>query len=262
MDTFRSEFVPWLKNKLADMSGNTWQLDDYVAYASGSDVDMMTHVVEAIAAKQDVFLYPGDWYGFLVGSTHQHHIQWRENATGGLACLCIPSVRNGHLSDEMVGFLDSADACLLNLNLYPTLEESERHTVSKQLSPLLSKSILSISFSRGFGLTASQLGVILIHRDHPLRARYDQQWNWFSYFFNAIATRTLQNLDFDSVRKTDDARRNWVSNWLDGSGLPSVSTGSYYVKSFHVADEKELPCYLSPLVRQGVVRLCFKPPHT
>ena len=53
-------------------------------------------------------------------------------------------------------------------------------------SPLLERAVLSISFSRGFGLTASQLGVFLLHRDHPYRMRFETQWAWFTYFFNAL----------------------------------------------------------------------------
>jgi len=196
-----------------------------------------------------------------VGSTQQENILWRADPNGGLACLCIPSVRNGNVTTGMMDFLNSADSCLLNLNLYPTLAEVERHDVSKQLAPLLPKSILSISFSRGFGLTASQLGVILIHKDHPYRAKYDQQWNWFSYFYNAIAVKALQSLDFDSLRKVDARRREWVSTWLQEAQLPDVQTGSYYVKSFQLESEEAVPSYLEPLVRQGAVRLCFKPPQ-
>jgi len=260
MDEFRNEFIPWLKHELSKMSGGNWDLDDFVAYAGGSDVDLMTHLVEAIAARDLVRLFPGDWYGFLVGSTHQHNIQWNSSADGHLACLCIPSVRNGHVTDEMVGFLEGADSCLLNLNLYPTLAESERHCVAEQLRPQLSKSVLSISFSRGFGLTASQLGVFLIHKDHPYHQRFDQQWNWHTYFYNAIASRAFRETNLAELRAVDDARREWVTCWLDDHCLPVISTGSYYVKSFVL--DGEVPEEFQPLVRDGLVRLCFKPPQT
>src|SRR5262245_50744388 len=82
--------------------------------------------------------------------------------------VCVPSVRNGHLTAGMLEFLEQAGMCLLNINLYPTLAAEERRAVSEALAPLLSRSLLSISFSRGFALTASQLGVVLVHRDHPL----------------------------------------------------------------------------------------------
>jgi hypothetical protein len=39
-----------------------------------------------------------------------------------------------------------------------------------------------------------------------------------------------------------------------------VETGSYYVKAFRV--EGEMPDRLRPLVRDVVLRLCFKPPQT
>ena len=50
--------------------------------------------------------------------------------------------------------------CLLNINLYPTLEPAERCEMAIRLRSLLPRALVSISFSRGFGLTASQLGVL------------------------------------------------------------------------------------------------------
>ncbi|MGB1016892.1 MAG: hypothetical protein ACPG4T_22320, partial [Nannocystaceae bacterium] len=121
-------FVPHLKQTLAELSGGAWQLDDYVGFAAGSDVDLMTHVVEAVAATSPVHLFPGDWYGFLVGCTQTERIHWARQGPAALTCLCVPSVRNGHLTAEMVEFLAGGEACLLNLNLYPTMPPSERNT--------------------------------------------------------------------------------------------------------------------------------------
>lgn len=207
-------------------------MQDYIAYAAGSDVDFMTHIIDAVAAEQQVSLYPGDWYGFLVGASRQENIKWDINSKGTMACLCIPSVRNGHLTQEMLDFLERADTCLLNINLYPTLPESERHAIAANLNPILSKSILSVSFSRGFGLTASQLGIILIQKNHPLRKRFDTQWRWFSYYFNAIAAHAYMALDLTELKKEDKKRRQWVQNWLSERELPIVESGSYYIKSF------------------------------
>lgn len=255
---FHDAFVPRLKARLETLSGDTWDLTDFVAYAAGSDVDFMTHLVEAVTAHQDVCLYPGDWHGFRVGSTQGDRIHWTENSHGHLACLCIPSVRNGHLTDEMAGFLDKASACLLNLNLFPTLAARERQDVAERLADVLPKAVLSISFSRGFGLTASQLGVFLVHRDHPYRRRYVSQWEWFTYFHNALAARAFLALR-EEIRETVDAqRRQWVTDWLRVHGLPVVESGSYYVKSFRL--EVPVPPALQPLCRGDVVRLCFKPP--
>jgi len=256
---FHEEFVPRLKARLVELSGDTWSLDDFEAYAAGSDVDLMTHLVEAVAAREEVCLYPGDWFGFRVGSTQGHNIRWTEESRGMLACLCIPSVRNGHLTEEMAGFLEDAGACLLNLNLFPTLAGPERREVAARLAGVLPKSVLSISFSRGFGLTASQLGVFLVHRDHPFRQRFSAQWNWFTYFFNALAARAFLALDEEQRRVVDGERRQWVTNWLCRHGLPAVESGSYYVKSFRV--HGPLPLALQPLQRGAVVRLCFKPPE-
>ncbi len=257
IEFFQNEFVPFLKKSLVQLSG--WDLHDYVAYAAGSDVDFMTHIIEAVAAENRVCLFPGDWYGFLVGASRQENIQWDINSQGAMACLCIPSVRNGHLTPDMFEFLERADTCLLNINLYPTLGEAERYAVASTLKPILSKSILSVSFSRGFGLTASQLGIILIHRDHPLRKRFDTQWRWFSYYFNAIAAQAYMALDLVELKRVDQERRQWVHHWLQERELPIVESGSYYIKSFR--PQGAIPEKLAPLVRENILRLCFKPPQ-
>jgi hypothetical protein len=256
---FHGEFVPRLKATLRDLSGGAWDLSDFDAYAAGSDVDFMAHLVEAVAAREEVCLYPGDWFGFRVGSTHPAQIKWDTDSRGRLACLCVPSVRNGHLTADMGRFLADAGACLLNLNLYPTLAPAERRAVAESLSGVLGKSVLSISFSRGFGLTASQLGVALVPRDHPYRRRYAPAWEWFTYFFNGLAARAFLGLDLAAVAAVDAARREWVGGWLRARGLPVVETGSYYVKAFRTTDG-EVPDPLQPLARDGLIRLCLKPP--
>lgn len=262
LDWFQTEFVPRLKQRLTELSGGIWDFSEYRAIAAGSDVDLMTHLVEAVAMSEPVWLYPGDWYGFLSGATQRDRIEWTTapaKTRDGLACLCVPSVRNGHLTAEMADFLNAAPACLLNLNLYPTLTPAERQAIAGQLAPLLPKSVLSISFSRGFGLTASQLGVALVHPDHPYGRRFDQQWNWLTYFYNALAARAFLAIDLDETQRVDQHRREWVHAWLADHNLPVVSSGSYYVKSFRT--ETPLPPEWQPLVRGEVVRLCFKPPQ-
>lgn len=259
LESFHQQFVPRLKQRLETLSGGAWSLDDHVAFAAGSDVDFMTHLVEAVAAHDRVALYPGDWYGFRVGCTQTEHITWDAAGDSALACLCIPSVRNGHVTEPMLKFLDSSEACLLNLNLFPTMSPVDREQVARDLSPLLSKSVLSISFSRGFGLTASQLGVALVPRSHPFCERFQQQWNWFTYFYNAIAADAFMEFDFDAAQEVDRLRSRWVQTWLEDRGLPALTTGSYYVKSFQV--DGELPGHFDPLKRDDVVRLCFKPPQ-
>jgi hypothetical protein len=254
---FQEQFVPHLKRTLESLSGGAWRLDDFVAYAAGTDVDFMTHLIEAVAARDRVALYPGDWFGFLVGCTQTQNILWDAEGGGELGCLCIPSVRNGHFTDEMLSFLTAARACLLNLNLFPTLVPEERHEVGRQLQPILHRSVLSVSFSRGFGLTASQLGVALVHRDHPYRERFHRQWTWFTNFFNALAARAFLALDLRRLQEVDARRRAWVKEWLETRDLPAVPSGSYYVKSFRT--EGQVPAYLRPLAREGVLRLCFKP---
>jgi hypothetical protein len=255
---FHERFVPHLKGVLERLCGGAWELDDFVAYAAGSDVDFMTHLVEAVAARDRVCLFPGDWFGFRVGATQTENLAWDSSGRGELSCLCVPSVRNGHLTDEMLAFLGAAPQCLLNLNLFPTMAADERRTVAESLRPLLDRAVLSISFSRGFGLTASQLGVFLIHRDHPYRTRFETQWTWFTFFFNALAAQAFMSLDLPALEEVDAKRRAWVHDWLDSRGLPVVATGSYYVKSFRPIGE--VPETLAPLVRGDLMRLCFKPP--
>src|SRR5262249_20113168 len=75
LEYFHDEFIPALKQRLALLTGGAWRLDDFVGYAAGSDVDLMTHLIEAVAAREPVHLYPGDWFGFKVGSTHPHNIR-------------------------------------------------------------------------------------------------------------------------------------------------------------------------------------------
>ncbi|MCA8989824.1 MAG: hypothetical protein KDA78_19405 [Planctomycetaceae bacterium] len=260
LEFFHGEFVPYLKQRLHQLSGGVWSFDDHIAVAAGSDVDFMTHLVEAVAASTPVALYPGDWYGFQVGCTQTAGIQWNKMGEAGLACLCVPSVRNGHVTEEMIQYLSAADTCLLNLNLYPTLSAEDRQFTANALAPLLPKSVLSISFSRGFGLTASQLGVALIPKSHPFVQRYRQQWDWLTYFYNAIAARAFMLFDLDAAQHVDQLRKTWVQAWLKERGLPVTDSGSYYVKSFQV--EGTLPDYFDPLRRDDIVRLCFKPPQT
>jgi hypothetical protein len=220
----------------------------------------MAHLIDAVAADEPVSVFPGDWFGFGIGSAHPHNVRADASSAGRLACLCLPSVRNGHLTSEMVEFLDAADACLLNVNLFPTLPADERRSAALALSGVLEKSVLSISFSRGFGLTASQLGVVLLHREHPYRRRFQRQLDWFTFFHNAIAARAFMAIDIPELRRVDAARRLWVAQWLRDRNLPVVETGTYYVKSFRI--DGTPPDYLTPLIRHGVTRLCFKPPIT
>ena len=254
----RGEFRDALIARISAMSG--WDLRDHAIFAAGSDVDLMTHVVDTIAAEHDVALYPGDWYGFVVGSRHPTRVRW--GGRGALACLCVPSVRNGHVTDDMVRFLGESEACLLNLNLYPTLRADERRAIGRALEPLLPRSILSISFSRGWGLTASQLGIALVPRTHPIWRAHQTRWEWLSYFYNQLAANAFLAFDHARASDVDAERRAWVSDLLEQRDLPAVETGTYYVRSFQV--EGELAPHLKPLVRQSaegtLVRLCMKPP--
>jgi hypothetical protein len=260
LSEFQSDFVPYLKAVLRNLSGGVWDFDDYIAYAAGSDVDFMAHLLEAETQERTVSIYPGDWFGFCVGLSRPDRARFDANPRGSLACLCVPSVRNGHLTEQMFNFLETADACLLNINLYPTLASEERRQVAERLKAFLPKSVLSISFSRGFALTASQLGVVLVHHEHPFRKKYEAQWKWFSYFFNALAAKAFMKLDLEEIEAVDDVRRRWVLEWLATRGLPQVESGSYYVKSFQVTGR--MPSDFSGLIRDGLLRLCFKPPQT
>ena len=87
-----------------------------------------------------------------------------------------------------------------------------------------------------------------------------EQVRWFTYFFNALAARAFLRLDRAALAAVDVHRRQWVSDWLAARGLPVVPSGSYYVKAFQV--EGPIPSALTSLARDGLLRLCFKPPLT
>jgi hypothetical protein len=63
-------------------------------------------------------------------------------------------------------------------------------------------------------------------------------------------------IDLAELARVDALRRDWVMRWLSEHDLPAVPSGSYYVKAFRVANATEA---LSPLIRDDIVRLCFKP---
>ena len=157
----------------------------------------------------------------------------------------------------MVSFLGNAKANLLNFNLYPTMSASDRKRLAEQLSPRLDRSLPSISFSRGFGMTASQLGVMSVHEGHPYLERFETAWRWLTYFHNAIAAQTFLRVDPSVLAEVDDARRGWVSGWLRERGLPDVQTGTYYVKTFR--PDGEVPERLAPLLRDGASGLRWPP---
>ncbi|MFV1501260.1 hypothetical protein PJK45_01310 [Mycobacterium kansasii] len=256
----RHVFGPALIDRVQRLSEGEWDLTGWQLFSAGSDVDLITHITEAVAAAGQVVIYPGDWYGFMVGATHDHAVRFDAARSADLACLCVPSVRNGHLTNEMVAFLARSPARLLNINLFPTLAAEDRAEIARALRPLLPGALLSISFSRGFGLTASQLGVLLVPPGHPFATRYRRQWDWFSYFYNALAARAFMAVDMAALAEVDAARRDWVADWLSERQLPAVASGSYYVRSFRpdgpVAD------HLRPLFRHGVLRCCLKPTVT
>jgi hypothetical protein len=255
---FHDTFAPRVRDTLTALTGGAWDLSSHDLFAAGSDVDLMAHVVEsAHLHDQPVRVFPGDWYGFRVGSSRPERVVFSDDAHGSLACACLPSVRNGHVTRELVSFLRGAELRLLNINLFPTLAPAERRAVAAELADLLPRSLVSVSFSRGFGLTASQLGVLLAPRDHLWTERARTQLDWFTYFHNALAARAFARLDLDELARVDALRREEVSAWLRARGLPVVETGSYYVRSFRV--DGDVPPHLAPLARDGVVRLCFKP---
>lgn len=255
---FHEVFAPRVRDTLTALTGGAWDLSGHDLFAAGSDVDLMAHVVEsALLHDEPVRVFPGDWYGFRVGSSRPERVVFSDDARGSLACACIPSVRNGHVTRELADFLHGAERCLLNVNLFPTLAPAERRAVAGELADLLPRSLVSVSFSRGFGLTASQLGVLLAPCGHPWTERNRTQLAWFTYFHNAIAARAFARLDLDEVARVDALRRDEVAAWLRARGLPVVETGSYYVRSFRV--DGDVPAHLAPLARDGVVRLCLKP---
>ncbi len=258
---FHEELAPRIRRVLEGLSGGAWDLSQHRIYAAGSDVDLMSHVVDAYAHAGRVHVAAGDWWGFKKSMLRDR--VFFDDGGADLACACLPSVRNGHVTDELVDFLSRSPASLWNLNLWPTIADDERHAAAALLAPQLPRALLSVSFSRGFGMTASQLGVLLVPPGHGL-LRHDEALLWFTYFHNAIAARAFCAVDVDALRTVDSARRAEVDTWLRARGLPSVTTGSYYVKSFR--PDSPLPDALLPLARSEggdtLVRLCFKPTST
>ena len=53
------------------------------------------------------------------------------------------------------------------------------------------------------------------------QAWWSGQWNWFSYFFNALAARAFMNLDLAEISAVNSRRRQWV---LDGLAAREVTT--------------------------------------
>ena len=98
-----------------------------------------------------------------------------------------------------------------------------------------------------------------MHRDHPFVKRFATAWAWHTYFFNAIAARAFLSIDFDRLAAVDEDRRRWVEASVRARGLPVLTSGSYYVRSFRCVGTPAP--HLAPLVRDGIVRLCFKPPQ-
>ncbi|MBI4816353.1 MAG: hypothetical protein HY791_08845 [Deltaproteobacteria bacterium] len=261
---FHGDFVPALRRRIEGLVGGAWDLSNHVAFAAGSDVDLIAHVVNAATLRGDVNVYPGDWWGFASGSLSPERVRFSTSSGAQLAAICVPSVRNGHTTGAMLDFLASARTRILNINLLPTLSPKERNSVATSLAPLLSRSLLSISFSRGFGLTASQLGVLLAPKAPGLTGSelidelgLARPLEWTTYFYNRIAAMAFLAIDLDRLAATDTARRAFASQWLRDRGLPVVESGSYYVKAFRFTGA--LPERLLPLERNGLVRICLKP---
>ena len=56
-------------------------------------------------------LYPGRLVRLpRAASRSEANVAWDASGRGELACLCVPSVRNGHLTGEMLDFLAAAAA--------------------------------------------------------------------------------------------------------------------------------------------------------
>jgi hypothetical protein len=67
-------------------------------------------------------------------------------------------------------------------------------------------------------------------------------------------------VDIRQLERVDRERREWVVDWLRRRELPAVESGSYYVRSFQIGGR--VSASLKPLLRDNVIRLCFKPPQT
>ena len=50
LEYFHFQFIPYLKRVLETLSGGAWDLSDFLGFAAGSDVDLISHVVNSIAS--------------------------------------------------------------------------------------------------------------------------------------------------------------------------------------------------------------------
>jgi hypothetical protein len=73
-----------------------------------------------------------------------------------------------------------------------------------------------------------------VHRDHPFRAPFETPWEWFTYFFNALAARAFVVLDLRSLEAVDARRLTTVHEWLERRGLPVIDTCSIYSIIFYI----------------------------
>ena len=106
---FHEQFVPLSEGRAREsLSGGAWDLNDFVGYAAGSDVDFMTHLVEAVAASERVRLFPGDWFGFRVGCTKRPTSHWDAAGRGNWpACVYRPSAMATAREGQWSAFLAS-----------------------------------------------------------------------------------------------------------------------------------------------------------
>jgi hypothetical protein len=81
---FHEEFVPHLKTTLCRLSGGAWDLDGYSAFAAGSDVDFMGHILETASTQRNVAVYPGDWFGFKVGVSQPERVRFTPESRDAL----------------------------------------------------------------------------------------------------------------------------------------------------------------------------------
>jgi hypothetical protein len=90
-----------------------------------------------------------DWFGFRVGVADPRNIAWNAEGNGALACLCVPSAHNRHVTPE----IDPVPSPVGRL-------PPERRHVAHDLRPVLEKSVLSVSFSRAasFALSGGRRG--------------------------------------------------------------------------------------------------------
>ncbi len=222
---FHETFVPALAGRITDLTGGVWDLSGHVAYAAGSDVDFMTHLVEAVAARGPP---PSSWAtGSASGSARRTRtrstgmppaeVPWPASASPRQRTA--PDRGDDHISSRR-GRLSPQPEPVSNPGPSGTSADGPR------LLGLLNRSVLSISFSRGFRPYRLATRCALRTSRPSFAAGSPLNGTGSPIFHNALAARAFLAARPPRLESVDRLRRAHVADRLETRGLPSVATGA------------------------------------